>query len=417
MSTIAPVHPRPRPGLSESASRFLLYSHDGVGLGHVRRNLNLATALTAARADASVLIATGAEDLDAVVACGVDVLRLPGIRKLGNERYEPRRLPVEGGELSELRAGVLDAAVEHFRPDVILADKHPGGVHGELLPALDRLRATGGRAAFGLRDVVDCHARASHEWREGSQLRAWLDLHDLILVYGQAELLDPLAACGLPDTVRDRARFCGYVLPPSPPDAGPPPERATMRTRPVVMAMAGGGEDGAPLLRAFLATAASAEWDARVVTGPHASEEDHADLEVLAAQSGAQLMPAVRDLGAMLWDVDAVVCMGGYNSLVEVLAAAVPTVCVPRVSPRTEQLVRARAFADFGLLRLVTPDELRPAHLRRQVEAALATDRNALARRIRRVVDLNGARRAATALLDLAGTAAVHRNHTEQVNG
>jgi predicted glycosyltransferase len=410
-------HPRsgsPR-GDAAPAPRFLLYSHDGLGLGHVRRNINLATAITAASPDASALIVTGVEDLDVLATGGVDVLRLPGLRKLANERYAPRRLPVEGGVLWQLRAGLLAAAVEHFRPDVLVADKHPGGVHGELVPALSELRASGGRAALGLRDVIDCDDQARQEWREGGQLRRYLDLHDLILVYGQADLLDPLVACGLPPSARARARFCSYVVPPPPMAGNGRRERGSegqrpARARPVVLAMAGGGEDGAPVLRAFLGAAAGTEWDARVVTGPHAPRAERAALEDVAAASGARIVSSVRDLAALLWEVDAVVCMGGYNSLVEVFAAGVPAVCVPRVSPRREQLVRAEAFAARGLLRLVTPEALGPSRLRREVEAALATDRDALARRIRRVIDLNGAARAAAALLELAATAAVRRD-------
>jgi predicted glycosyltransferase len=90
-------------------------------------------------------------------------------------------------------------------------------------------------------------------------------------------------------------------------------------------------------------------------------------------------------------------------------------VCVPRVSPRTEQLVRAEAFAARGLLRLVRPDELHPGRLRREVEIALATDRRSLAQRIAAVIDLDGSRRAAQNLLALAGSASVARRRPMEV--
>ena len=46
---------------------------------------------------------------------------------------------------------------------------------------------------------------------------------------------------------------------------------------------------------------------------------------------------------------------GGYNTLAEAALHAVPAVCVPRVAPRSEQLIRARAFERLGLLRLLHP--------------------------------------------------------------
>ncbi len=57
--------------------RFLLYSHDGLGLGHVRRNLAIAAALVDADPDASVLLATGADEVNSLgVSPRVEVLRL-----------------------------------------------------------------------------------------------------------------------------------------------------------------------------------------------------------------------------------------------------------------------------------------------------------------------------------------------------
>ena len=44
--------------------------------------------------------------------------------------------------------------------------------------------------------------------------------------------------------------------------------------------------------------------------------------------------------------VDALVCMGGYNTMAEAVSRGTPTVCVPRTRPRVEQLIRARAFAE-----------------------------------------------------------------------
>ena len=59
------------------------------------------------------------------------------------------------------------------------------------------------------------------------------------------------------------------------------------------------------------------------------------------------------NLSAWFGDVDALVCMGGYNTLAEAANAGTATVCVPRVAPRAEQAIRAQAFARLGLLQAV----------------------------------------------------------------
>lgn len=410
MTAVASRTLRPPPqsctvGVGPVAPRFLLYSHDGSGLGHLRRNLNLAAALVEACPSASVLLATGSEALDAfVVPPSVDILRLPGLRKVGHDRYAARRLALGDDEVRGLRGAVLAAAVATFRPEVVVADKHPAGVHGELVPALGVLHTGGGRAAFGLRDVLDGAAGAHRNWHEGAR-DGVLRYHDLVLVYGEPGLLDPIAGSGLAGRAGLDIRYCGYVV--AGPTAVPPTPRVPrLARRPSVIATAGGGEDGTAVLRAFLTAARGAPWDALAVAGPHADSRDRAQLDALAAAAGTSVVTSVPELGGRLACADAVVCMGGYNSLAEVLAAAVPAVCVPRVSPRTEQLVRAEAFAAHGLLRVVRPDDLDPVRLRSEIDAALVTDRSALAARVAALVRLDGSHRAAGALLDLAATVA-----------
>jgi predicted glycosyltransferase len=94
--------------------------------------------------------------------------------------------------------------------------------------------------------------------------------------------------------------------------------------------------------------------------------------------------------------------MGGYNTLVEAALHAVPTVCAPRVAPRSEQFIRARAFERLGLLRLLRPDELDPASLGAAVGAMRATPRAALRERVEGAINFDGARVAAQELLALA---------------
>lgn len=388
-----------------SHTRFVLYSHDGLGLGHIRRNLNLATALVQANPDASILLATGAEDLDAfTIPAGVDVVRFPGLRKVGNQRYTPRRLHLQTAVVHDLRAGLLASAVEAFAPDVIVADRHPGGVGGELLPALRLQHESGRKAVLGLRDVLDSPVRVEQEWMHGTASQHVERYFDRILIYGQQDLLDPFAQTRVPAVLRQRATFCGYVVQDdNAVSHGPPPFRGP---RPVVLATSGGGEDGMPLLHAVLDAAVHAWWRTVVVTGPHMDPGARRRLSQRAEEVGAELRTSVPDLGRHLGAVDAVVCMGGYNTLTEVMAAGVPAVCVPRVVPRTEQLIRAEALGRRGLLHAILPNRLTVARLRQGIVRSLDVDRQALRARIDTHMSFDGAATAARLLHALARPAA-----------
>ena len=390
-------------GRHERADRFLFYSHDAMGLGHVRRNLSVAGALTELAPEASVLVATSSEEAERFgVPANADLLKLPGLRKMGNERYASRKLQLRWPEIRAVRAEILAAAVTSFRPSVLLVDKHPLGVGGELRMALDAARNRGARAVLGIRDVLDDLTAVDAEWRRRGVFADIAGLYDHVLIYGQPDLFDPLCEYDFPDDVAAMCSFCGYVVP-----AGAE-ERAELASRrpkrpptgsPRVLATAGGGEDGFELLTTFVAAAAEAHWQAVVVSGAQCPPADARRLERLVHEAGLVYRRFVPGLSAQFGSLDALVCMGGYNTLAEAAASGVATVCVPRVRPRSEQLIRARMFERRGLLRVIEPRRLDAVVLRAEVQSAIENDSD---HPPEDALDLGGARRAAAHLLEVA---------------
>ena len=127
-----------------------------------------------------------------------------------------------------------------------------------------------------------------------------------------------------------------------------------------------------------------------------------ARLQTLAAGAGVTLRSYIPHLSALFTQVDALVCMGGYNTLVEAAALGVPAVCIPRIVPRTEQLIRAEAFARLGLLQVCRPDAMNSASLRDQIGTALRTNSAELRARAHGALNFNGAQQAAKHLCSLA---------------
>ena len=390
--------------------RFIFYSHDGVGLGHARRNLALADAVMELHPEAAVLIATGVESIRHLgIPRGVGVLTLPRLRKLSNEVYTGRDLSISLADHVAVRSALLKAAVESFRPDVLLADKHPFGVGEELVPALEVVRANGGRTVLGLRDILDTRETVLREWARRDLANRIPQYYDRVLVYGKCSVFDPIAAYEFPPSLAERTVFCGYVVNRTRREwraADAMPELSGRR--PAILATAGGGQDGIDLIRCFLTAAAGAGWDAIVVTGPQTSEHDRKTLRAHADDVGVTFRSFVPCLFRWFERVDAIVSMGGYNTMVEALASGTPTVCVPRVAPRMEQLLRARAFARLGLLQLLDPGRLEPLALREEIQAALecSREREELKRRAQAALGFDGAENGAVQLTELAAEAA-----------
>jgi predicted glycosyltransferase len=387
--------------------RFLLYSHDGLGIGHVRRNLAIASALIRVAPGSSVLLVTGSGNTERLgLDSGVDVLRLPALRKFRNGRYGTRRLLLPASDLRALRTGQLTAAVNAFRPHLMLVDKHPLGPGGELRPSLQALRAAGGRAVMGFRDILDDPTEVRREWDLAGTRKLIESNYDEVLVYGMPSVLDFEEAYGLCSSKKCKLRYAGYVV-----HMGPnreatvdsiPAVLLAPRQQPVVLATAGGGEDGSRLLETFVDAARGSQWQGLVVAGPDVPPDRRHVLRRAAVDAGVDFSMFANDLASWLREADAVVCMGGYNTLAEAIFRGTPTVCVPRVLPRSEQLIRARTFDRLGLLRLLEPNTLDAASLGVAVAKALDSSRPQLARNALRTLDFHGAWRAAEWLVELA---------------
>ena len=335
--------------------RIALYSHDALGLGHLRRNLAIARALSGR--GASTLLVTGVREAGAFPAPrGVDYLTLPGWAKDGHGGYRPRHLDMTTQSLVTLRAETMRVALRAFAPDVLIVDKHPLGLDGELVPALDALHEQGTRCILGLRDVLDQPERARREWVAARSEEAVRDRFDAVWIYGDPRVYDLVERCSLGPAVRERARYTGYLG-----SGRSAPAAAESRTgRRLALCMVGGGEDGFALAEAFAQAPMPPATDGMVVTGPRMPA---AQRRALRRKAGRQV-EVVDFLPApdrVIDRADVVVSMGGYNTVCELLARDKRTLIVPRVAPRLEQLIRSRCLGRRRVVDVVHPINASPA--------------------------------------------------------
>jgi predicted glycosyltransferase len=397
--------------------RFLLYSHDGMGLGHVRRQLAIASAITCLAPDSQVLLATSIDEVSSLgLPPNVDTLKLPGLRKLANERYGARRLAMAPEEIHSFRSSLLLAAVKSFRPDLVLVDKHPFGASGEFRPALEAARSLGARTVLGLRDILDDATTVLRQWSADRFQELILENYDRLFIYGDRNIFDPREQYQFSPALAERTRFCGYVVSTSGThwNSGYRPWAWVPETaRRLVVATTGGGEDGFDVMRTFILSCGAAPWKGIAVAGPLLDNKEFLALQQLANNNDVTLHRFLPGLSDMFWVVDALVCMGGYNTLVEALSTGLPTVCVPRTQPRTEQLIRAKAFERLGLLRTIHPDGLAVSRMREEIEAALSRSRDEIIDQATGALNFGGRVQAANALLEVAsGSNTIRQDRT-----
>ncbi len=355
-----------------------MYSHDTFGLGHLTRTTRLAEGITRALPGCSVLILSGSPIAHRFAfPAGVDYIKLPAVVKTGPETYLPRELGISRESIRRMRAQIISDAVEEFRPHLFLVDNVPAGMKGELLPVLAHLRRhrPKTRVHLNLRDVLDDPEVIRGAWRRDDVYGLLREHYDAIHVFGLPDLFDAIEAYDLP---ADRSEHLGYIGPfgcgnHAESRPGPAPAKAG-RWR--VLATVGGGGDGVPILetvgRLQARLGERSPFLFHVVTGPLMQPElRQAVAQQMAELRGVSLHEYVEDLPAWMAGCDLVLSMGGYNTMCEVLACGRRSLIVPRVSPRREQLIRARAFEQQGHVDVIDPRELSADALAAGLERAL----------------------------------------------
>src|SRR5438132_1352528 len=108
--------------------RIALYSPGMVGIGHMRRNLLIAQLLAHSRLRPIILIIAETREANLLsMPPGGDCLTLPALRKEANGECRARYLDIPLPTLVALRSKAIAAALETFRPDVLIVDHLPRG--------------------------------------------------------------------------------------------------------------------------------------------------------------------------------------------------------------------------------------------------------------------------------------------------
>lgn len=341
-------------------ARILIYSHDSFGLGHLRRCHAIAQSLVARRKGLSVLILSGSPIIGSFdFRSRVDFVRIPGVIKLRNGEYSSLSLHIDIGEILEMRASIIQHTAKVFNPDLFLVDKEPLGLRGEIHETLRMLKRNGTQCVLGLRDVMDDPVLLAREWERKQPVPALRDLYDEIWVYGLPQICNPLAGIDLPETVRAKITYTGYLRR-DPSENGTAAMSKPQFDEPYVLVTTGGGGDGESLidwvLRAYEVDP-EIPHPALLVFGPFMAprrrENFQKRVERLERVKAITFDTHVEDL---MRDAAGVVAMGGYNTFCEILSLDKPALIVPRRKPRMEQYIRASRAQQLGLVTMLSDE-------------------------------------------------------------
>ena len=373
---------------------ILLYAQDNRGLGHITRTLTIARHLLAASPNYVAYIATKSP-ISSLFALPprCDYIKLPTRLTPSSISQTAEEAEAAKQRFRDIRGQILRDAALGLAPDLVLVDHEPLGSAGEFRDGLYALKARSPatRFVFGLRDIMDDAGHIRALWRELGVYEAFENLYDGIAVYGSPKLYEVSEAYAIPQSVQPKLHYCGYIVRdlPNPDGALVRQQQGLPPTGPLVVATVGGGSDGYPVLEAARSAVERLQEKfpdllAIMVTGPFMPAEQKARLQSRATATVRVLSHA--DNLPLMAAADAIVGMGGYNSVCEAIAVGRPLVIVPRATHKIEQQIRAEALAAHGLARWIHPKELNGHSLAEALEWALRCDRQSHARRVREII-------------------------------
>jgi len=374
-----------------------------LGIGHLSRAATLVRAMR--RDGLEVTLVSGGLPVAGLELEGAAFVQLEPTQSDGIDfkvLLDQDGRPIDEGFRERRRAALL-AAFAQAAPRVVVLEMFPFGrrqMRFELLPLIEAVQARRPRPAL-VGSVRDILVRPPKPERLAEMLDRAEDF-DLLMVHGDPDLV-PFERT-FPDRrlLGERLVETGYVVEPLPADLPAAGDGAGE-----IVVSTGGGRVGERLLEVALEASAALPdgppW--RLLVGQHLPEGLFA---ALARRAGPRVTVerARPDFRALLARAALSVSQGGYNTVMEVLAAGCRAVVVPYAGGlETEQTLRCKLLAERGLFAVLDEATLDVATLVAAVQQQLAAPAQPAAKRPR----MDGAFQSVRLLRQLAAQTGVSK--------
>lgn len=356
---------------AQGKPRALFYVQHLLGIGHLKRAATLSRAMEAA--GFAVTIVSGGKAVPGLNIGKANFVQLAPMRS-ADEHFavmlDDDDQPIDESYRLARRDKLL-ATVETTKPDLVLTELFPFGrrhLRSEILPMLQAACNQTPRPGIvcSVRDILVEPAKPE---RAPEMVATVKQYYGKVLIHGDPSLVPFDKTFPLAGEIADRLAYTGYIV-------DPPPPGATISGlgRNEVIVSAGGGALSEPLLTAAISARGKTRlkdmtW--RLLAGPSLGEDAFERLRNLAGE-GVIVERSRADFTALLANCALSISQGGYNTIMDVLAAKVRAVIAPYAGGKeTEQTLRASLLRERGALQVVWEDELSPERLACAVDAAL----------------------------------------------
>lgn len=295
---------------SANASRpmtILFQAPNHIGLGHISRLSAIALAIREAMPDAQIPFVVSGSSHSLLESLKIPCIPVPDVRQSWNTD-------------NPLIGALVGTILDQTKPNVLVFDCFP-------------LRLLAYAAIARRIPLVLCLRKMKDFAFYCSEYGLPEDALRKIIVPHSAEEVD------LPEGLRRKAIFVGTILRRTKIQSTPVPEEGRSQ---VVICGGGGGHPSQlrfynTVLQAITEVRACRRLDATLVTGP--LFQRWTELQLI---NGLRIIPFEPNLPSLLATADLIICQAGYNTLAEVTALGVPTICTPLEAVFDDQFERAR---------------------------------------------------------------------------
>ena len=374
--------------------RVLIWVQHLLGIGHLARVATLARAMTGA--GMNVVIASGGEPVPVIDVGDARLVQLPSARAIDiffKVLHDANDCKIDDDWRERRREATLNV-YRNFAPDILLTELFPYGrrqFRFEMEPLLEEAKRDGCKVVSSVRDILVAPAKPERLDEMLVRIKTW---YDLTLVHGDPQLVPFERTFPHMDQISNKVRYTGYVVDSRKDFSGDDGVEE-------ILVSAGGGGVAEPLLRAAMAArpltqAANGHW--RFLVGYNLSDAIFNDLKNHSC-SRVIVERARNDFPALLSRCSLSVSQGGYNTVLETLAAGARAVIAPYAGGlETEQTLRAEALQSRGALQLVREEDLSPEKLAAAIDRALNNPPSSAAG-----VKINGAQETVRIVQQLVG--------------
>lgn len=387
--------------MAQRSKKLLVYSQDGLGLGHQRRTSRIVNQLLRIAPEFSVVTLCDSP-LGQIFHSqpGHEYIKIPTLIKVDSGVWRT----IGQCDLLKVirkRQEIMFETLDTFLPDIFLVDHMPQGALGELLPIVEKAKRKGCKVVLGLRDILDLPGTIIDRWQKEDAYTTLQRFYDHVLIYGQQDVFDTRSVYQIPSSIS--STYCGYVSPCQDcENSGIVKEdlyKYGNSGAKVIVVTFGGGADAAENLQLISQSLANVSKRfltlSVMIAGPFNPAERQ--FKKMPTPAGMKVIRNTNNMLSYMLTADLIVSMAGYNTIVEILYSKTKALIIPRNGPSLEQQMRAQCLKQLGLLDCISYKNLTPVELSEKI--CLLLNDYTLKREY--AINLNGAFNAANVLREM----------------